>query len=264
MNDFSEIQYGLNYLYKAYSGELGTRLIKVVNSLFSGLRPEVEKAFNEFTSHLKYDTYLTCVSEHKEDEHKFGRVSMWRAYGGATGVALVMKYEPFESAVLSDVLKIFGSPVAYLDEAQFMKAFSEVVANVEDNADFLREQSREEIKGRLYRMFAFAVACTKHPAFIEKREWRVLHFPWWMSSEHVKREIEVIAGVPQPVYKIPLEDIPEKNLSGITIPALVERIIIGPTRDPVAIRDGLAYLLDEAGVERPFEKVFLSGIPLRQ
>jgi hypothetical protein len=62
----------------------------------------------------------------------------------------------------------------------------------------------------------------------------------------------------------PTQDIPDKNLFELTIPALIDRIIIGPTRDPVAARDGLAYLLGEAGVEQPFEKFSLSGIPLRQ
>jgi hypothetical protein len=263
MNDFTEIQYGLNHLYKAYGGSLGTRLRTILNSLFSGLYSEVEKIFDDWTGHPKFDTYITSVSEHKEDEDTFGRLSMWRAYGGTTGVALVMKSEAFQSTVPSDVLKIYGSPVAYLDEAGFVKAFSEVVDNIESNADFLKEQSREEIRGRLYRMFAFAAVCTKHPSFYEELEWRVMYFPWWERSEYVKREIEVIGGAPQPVHKIPLEDIAEKNLSGLTIPALIDRIIVGPTRDPVAIRDAFLYLLLDAGVERPLERIFLSGIPLR-
>ena len=235
-----------------------------MDSLFSGLSPEIEKLFDDWTGHLKFDTYLTCFSEHKESEDTFGRLSMWRAYGGTTGVALVMKNEPFQSTTISDVLKIYGSPVAYFDESRHMKAFSEVVDNIESNADFLKEQGREEIRARLFRMFAFAGVCTKHPGFCEELEWRVTHAPWWQPSEYVKREIEVIDGAPQPVYKIPLEDIPERNLYGLTIPALIDRLIIGPTRDPVAIRDAFVYLLHEAGVERPLEKILLSWIPLRQ
>jgi hypothetical protein len=99
-----------------------------------GLSPEIEKLFDDWTGHRKFDTYLACFSEHKESEDTFGRLSMWRAYGGTTGVALVMKNEPFQSTTISDVLKIYGSPVAYFDESRHMKAFSEVVDNIESNA----------------------------------------------------------------------------------------------------------------------------------
>lgn len=264
MNDFSEIQYGLNHLYKAYGSDDGKRLKKILDSLFSGICSEVEKLFDDWTGHLRFDTYLTCVSEHKDEDDAFGRLSMWRAYGGTNGTALVMKGDPFLSTVASNVLKIYASPVAYSDEPEFMKAFREVVDNIESNANFLQEQTRDEIKARLYRMFAFAVTCTKHPSFGEEREWRVLHAPWWEPSEHVKKEIEIIGGVPQPVYKIPLEDMPAMNLFDLAIPALIDRIIIGPTRDPVAIRDGLASLLWDVGVKSPLDKIFISWIPLRQ
>lgn len=33
------------------------------------------------------------------------------------------------------------------------------------------------------------------------------------ESAHLKKEIEIIQGVPQPVYKIPLEDIPKEGLA---------------------------------------------------
>jgi hypothetical protein len=164
----------------------------------------------------------------------------------------------------SDVLKIYASPVAYFDPKEFAEKFDEAVSNIEKEVDFLKEQGREEIKGRLFRMLAFAVLCTKHPGFAEEVEWRVIHCPWWENSPHLLKETEVIQGVPQPVYKIPLEDIPEKGLSGITIPALIDRIIIGPSRDPLAIAEGLRDLLAKAGVEQPEKKIFLSYIPLRQ
>jgi hypothetical protein len=50
----------------------------------------------------------------------------------------------------------------------------------------------------------------------------------------------------------------------MAIPALIDHIIIGPTRDPLAMREAFISLLDEAGVEQPDRKVFVSNIPLRQ
>ena len=113
-------------------------------------------------------------------------------------------------------------------------------------------------------MLAYAAACTKHPGFLEELEWWVIHFPWWEKSTDLIKEIEVVQGVPQPVYKIPLVNIPEKGLFGLTVPDLIDGIIIGPTRDPLAMREAFVGLLDETGVEQPDRKVFVSNIPLRQ
>jgi hypothetical protein len=44
---------------------------------------------------------------------------------------------------------------------------------------------------------------------------------------------------------IPLTDIPEKGLHGITIPALNDRIIIGPTKDPLVMREAFIDLLGQ-------------------
>jgi hypothetical protein len=189
---------------------------------------------------------------------------MWRAYGGTNGVALVLNNTPFQATEPSDVLKIYGSPVAYFDPQEFTEKFGEVVNNIEKEVDFIKQRDREEIKGRIFRMLAYAAACTKHPGFAEEVEWRVIHCPWWETSAHLVKEIEIIQGVPQPVYKIPLNDIPEAGLFGTTIPALLSRIIIGPTRDPLAIWEAFADLLAKAGVEQPYQKIFMSNIPLRQ
>jgi hypothetical protein len=265
MNDFMEVQHGLQCLASTvYRTDVGKRFAVVLDQLFEGLWSETEKLLNDCTWHLRTDTYFTCVSEHKVEEDTLGRLSMWRAYGGTNGVALVMNNAPFQAQAPSDVLKIYASPVAYFDAERFEEKFGEAVTNIEKEADLVRQQNREDVKARIFRVLAFAAVCTKHPGFAEELEWRVIHFPWWESSDHMTKEIEVVQGVPQPVYKIPLEDIPEKGLWGITIPALFDRIIIGPTRDPLAMREAFAELLAKAGVEQPYNKIFLSNIPLRQ
>jgi Protein of unknown function (DUF2971) len=237
MNDYMEVQHGLQCLSNTlYKTDAGKRFAAVLDQVFKGLWSEIEKLLNDCIWHLRTDTYFTCVSEHKVEEDILGRLSMWRAYGGTNGVALVMNNAPFQARAPSDVLKISASPVVYFDPEKFEEKFGEVVNNIENDADFIRERPREEIKARIFRVLAFAAVYTKHPGFAEELEWRVVHFPWWEHSDYMPKEIEVVAGVPQPVYKIPLEDIPEKGLSGITIPALFDRIIIGPTRDPLVSR----------------------------
>jgi hypothetical protein len=262
MNDSSEVRHGLECLAKAYNhSAAGQRLKSILDSTFTGLRAEIEQGFNSFSRFILLDTYLTCVSEHRNEEDILGRLSMWRAYGVTTGVAFVMNNAPFLAP--NEVLKAYASAVAYCDDNKFAEEFGNVVNNIETEIDFLKQQDRQLIKGYLFRMFAFAAISTKHPGFAEEIEWRILHCPWWEKSVHLQKSIELIHGVPQPVYKIPLKDIPDEVV-GIEIPALLDRIIIGPTRDPQPVWEAFKDLLAAAGVEQPHKKVFISEIPLRQ
>ena len=186
---------------------------------------------------------------------------MWRAYSGSTGVALVVNNTPFLSE--SDALKIYTSPVAYLNDAAFQIEFEKVADGIKANADFLRAHGREAVVSFVFDAFKFATLCTKHPGFIEEKEWRVIYTPTMEESDHLEKGVEVIQGTPQPVYKIPLKNIPEEGLVGVDIPELLDRIIIGPTEYPSAIREAFETLLADVGVEDTASRVRVSGLPLR-
>jgi hypothetical protein len=151
-----------------------------------------------------------------------------------------------------------------LDADKFSEEFSKVLTNIETERDFLQQQGIDEVKSRLFKMLAFAAVATKHPGFAEEREWRVIHCPWWADSAHLAKEVEVVRGSPQAVCKIPLKDIPEEGLTGITVPSLIDRIIIGPCQYPLSTFEAFVRLLGEAGVTEPQNKVVVSNIPLRQ
>ena len=100
MNDFLEVQYGLQRLYRAYGQtEAGTRFQAALNGIFQGITADIEKLFNGWTPHFQVNTYLTCVSEHENKEDTFGRLSMWRAYSETTGVALVLHKQITSSTI---------------------------------------------------------------------------------------------------------------------------------------------------------------------
>lgn len=122
----------------------------------------------------------------------------------------------------------------------------------------------EVLKNEIFNVFRFAVLCTKHPGFVEEREWRVIYLPRFEHSERLIKEIVSIKGTPQMIHKIPLKNIPEEGLVGVEIPEIVDRIIIGPTKYPIAIYDAFVTLLGEAGVEDAKSRIFISDIPLRQ
>jgi hypothetical protein len=91
MNDFMEVQHGLNCLYKTYrDSDHGKTFKEALNGIFEGITGEIEALFDSWTPHLQTNTYLACVSEHESSEDTFGRLSMWRAYSESTGVGLVM------------------------------------------------------------------------------------------------------------------------------------------------------------------------------
>lgn len=262
MNDFMEVRHGLNCLLKTYSSAAGDRFKLTLDNLFPGLRPEIEKLFDDWTQHILLDTYFTSVSEHKDEEDKIGRLSMWRAYGDTSGVALVMNSAVFIAP--SDVLKAYASPVAYLSDEAFATEFAKIGEKMACAADFLESQGREVVKNYVFNVFMFGVVCTKHPGFAEELEWRVFYSPRMYPSKHLIRAIEVVQGTPQPVYKIPLNDVPEEGFVGAQIPALLERIIIGPTKYTQATCEAFWDLLAEAGVVDPQKKIVMSDIPLRR
>jgi hypothetical protein len=262
MNDVSEVRYGLERLWKTYRDtEAGKQFRQVLNGIYSGFSDEIEKRFNDWTPQFLTSTYLTCLSEHQDDEDEHGRLSMWRAYGETTRVALVIK-----SSVLlnpADGLGAYSSPVAYLNDRQFEERFAEIAHNISSEAEFLRGQERENIVNRIFHMLRFATLSTKHPGFAEEREWRVLYGPMLEESPYITHEIIALNGVPQLVYKLPLENIDKVGLVA-AIPAILDRIIIGPTQFPVALGWAFQQLLADAGVTDADKRISLSRIPLRR
>ena len=126
--------------------------------------------------------------------------------GGATGVAIVLSPTPF--LVESHALRAYSSPVAYFTPTEFHQRFADVVSRIAAEQSFLQGVGRDTVRDKLFNMFLFAATCTKHPGFDEELEWRVTHNPHMHPSPHLTRSIETIRGVPQPVYKIRLRNIP--------------------------------------------------------
>jgi hypothetical protein len=266
MNDFSEIEYGMHCLRNAFVSPEGNNLRITLDALFPGLVNEVAQAFDGWRPSIVENTYITCLSEHYPKEDLLGRLSMWRAYGGSTGVALVLAPTPF--LVESHALRAYTSPIGYFTPPEFHLRFAEVVSRIAAEQSFLRGVGREVVRNNLFNMFLYAAICTKHPGFHEELEWRVTHNPNLHPSPHLTRSIETIHGVPQPVYKIPLRNIPAtvptERLDGIEIPQFVERVIIGPTQYPTAVSEAIAEKLEQAGIVDAWKRVVISGIPLRQ
>ena len=225
------------------------------------MRVFVKDFFNGWLPGIRQDTYITCMSEHLAAEDHHGRLSMWRAYGGKTGVALVLNGAVMFSK--SNALNVFSSPVAYLNPQAFAAYLEKIAMNMEIEVDYIKNLGQEAVKQIVFNMLRFAVLCTKHPGFHEEREWRVVASPKMHPTDHAALGVEVIRGTPQAVLKLDLQNHPDKGLVGLAIPELLDRIIIGPCEFPQVISSAFQKLLAETGVPEPEKKIIVSDIPLR-
>jgi hypothetical protein len=261
MNDYSEFDHGLACLKAAYNSEPGNALNTILNVCFGGLADEVRNHFDAWLPSIEFNTYMLCLSQHSPEEDSHGRLSMWRAYGDKSGVALVLK-----SAALfieSDALGAYASPVAYLSPDAFAGEVMKVARNIEGELEFVQSLGRDTIKQTMFNALRFAVLCTKHPGFHEEQEWRVIASPAMYPSKFLIEEIEVVRGAPQTVLKIDLRNHPEASVLGLSVPDLLDRVIIGPCEYPVVTLSAFRRLLSDAGVSEPETRVTVSGIPLR-
>ena len=261
MNDYLEVEHGFDCLNASYKAAPGNTFNAALNACFPGLADEVRDFFNGWLPSIRRDTYITCVSEHLPGEDQHGRLSMWRAYGGPTGVALVLNGAVMFSN--SNALNVFSSPVAYLHPDAFATQFETIAKNMESEVDFITNLGQEAVKQIVFNMLRFAVLCTKHPGFHEEREWRVVASPVMHPTDHATLGVEVIRGTPQAVLKLDLQNHPDKGLVGLAIPELLDRIIIGPCELPQVISSAFQKLLAEAEVPDPEKKIIVSDIPLR-
>ena len=105
----------------------------------------------------------------------------------------------------------------------------------------------------------------KHEGFHEEREWRAIYGPARWQSEIMTRHmsIETPNGVPQRIYKIPLDVTVDGALADLDFPRIFHRLIIGPSPYGVAMEDAFIRELQKAGVKDAHQRVVRSDIPIR-
>lgn len=261
MNDSSEIAHGLECLIHAYKSAQGEELRSALDLSFPNLSSELSELFDSWTPTIRRHTYILSVSEHSETDDQYGRLSMWRAYGGNAGVAFIFNSGPMHRP--TDALKAYSSPVAYLSPEGVAEEMSRIAKGLIKYSDLIKQKNRDWLKAAMFETFRFAVICTKHPAFLEEREWRVLSTQILHDSERLKPVPEIIGGITQLVLKLKLKNIPEEGLTGLAIPEFLERILIGPCDHPEVIASSLVSLLNDHGVADAAKKVHITGVPLR-
>jgi hypothetical protein len=188
---------------------------------------------------------------------------MWRAFGAnaSARVAFVFKVPALSGAI--DFLKSTFSPVAYLDEDQVRATIQAVISNVVRDVDYLKALDDNELFAWVFAMLVSGVTCQKHKGFIEEREWRVIYKPGMTPSPLITEEVKAVFGVPQVIYKLPLDKTVADEISGIDLATMFHSLIIGPASQPWVMYEAFARALKGAGVADADGRVLTSGIPIR-
>jgi len=264
MSDFSEVQHGFRILNSFFLDDAKkTAFATALDKCAPGAAREAIELFNNNWRDIQLDTYIASVSEHDKEEDQHGRLSMWRAFGtgSSTRVALVFKVPMLSVAAIP--LNLLFSPVAYLTNDQAHAVIEQIIANVQMNTDFLRSLDRNVIVQMIFTTFLAAVTCLKHEGFKEEREWRAIYSPNRLGSSLMERSTEVIGGVPQIVYKLPLDEKVSADIGELDFSRIFDQIIIGPTQYSWALFKAFMAALGDAGIRDSHLHVRQSFIPLR-
>jgi hypothetical protein len=268
MSDYREVQHGFDILQKYFSDkDKSARFSAALDACAPGVAQEAIDLFDQWWGHpqvsTRLNTYITSISLHAAHEDRHGRLSMWRAFGGqnTSRVAFVFSIPKISGA--EDALNLLFSPVAYLTGDQVYGVIEEIVSNIGAKCEFLGSVDRSAVLGTVFNMFLAGVTCLKHEGFHEEREWRAIYSPKQQPSPLMDSSIEVIGGVPQPVYKIPLDVKVSPALATLDFATAFDRLIIGPSPYPWPMFEAFVAALLKSGVPDAAKRVFVSAIPIR-
>lgn len=263
MNDYMEIEHGHRQLVDFFKiKEHKEYFSKIMNSIADDASNIILNAFDAWWMKIENDIYIASISIHHEDENQSGRLSMWRAYGEHQAkAALVLNNPPKPIEELALIL----SPAAYFTYEELESEILSMIQNINENMIFIKTFDPNKVLGHVIIYLITLAVCLKHPGFKEEQEWRVIYLPKMQeqANQLIEKSVESIAGVPQIVYKLVLEEYPELGVTSMSIPNLVDKIIIGPTQYPLALLDAFGIVLNEAGVSDISNKIIISDIPLR-
>lgn len=263
MTDYMEVSHGDQMLLQFFSQkEKKEAFCKSLNRCHPGVGEEALQFFDQWWNNIQFDIYIASISEHDDTEDAHGRLSMWRAFGRLPARAALVIKPPAPGA--AEGLRVMLSPVAYFDYHGVENQIKKVITNVKKNIEFLQTFEKSKIKDMVFFMLVAAAVSLKHQGFREEREWRIIYIPQVHQSKFILWSIEIIDGVPQIIHKIPLQDNPDNDITGVAIPTLLDRVIIGPSQYPVTMGQAFVVALQQAGVANPASRIVASGIPLRQ
>jgi hypothetical protein len=265
MDDYTEVRHGYEMLQELLTKpEHEKKFCDAIDQYAEGAGREAITAFIRWGKDNQFNTYISSISEHDDTENDNGRLSMWRAFGGlSTRAAIVLKLPLTRGSTKG--LNLWLSPVSYFRYEDVEKYFLEFIQNLDGliSKVILTSADRKVLVSIISSMLVMSAVSLKHEGFREEKEWRVIYMPEMAPTPLMLKKAEIIKGVPQIVYKLPLKNNSSEAVVGIEIPQLVDRVIIGPSAYPDLIQEAFVVALQEAGMTDTENRVVCSGIPVR-
>jgi len=267
MSDYREVHHGIS-IFQNFFSDVSKReaFTQAVDECAPGAASEAIDLFKQWCadgpSGMPLNTYIASISEHDNGEDMHGRLSMWRAFGSnPIRVAIVLRIPWYTGG--AQAVNVMFSPVAYSSEADVHAEIYSVIENVRAGREFLRSLERLRIVEIVLSMLLAGVACLKHEGFHEEREWRAIYTPKRTPSPLMEPSIESFGGVPQTVYKFPIDGTVSEALRGLDLSRIFDRLIIGPSPYPWVMYEAFVAALRQAGVTDAQDRVWASNIPIR-
>ncbi len=261
MNDYMEFEHGKKLLVDLINDtNEGKKLKEIFENISTGVFEETFSNFENWAPYIKNDFFILCFSEHETNEDEnIGRLSMWRAYGGNAGVAIIFKHDFFK--MLASAAKLDFSSVAYLKEEQLKIQIANLGESISSNINEIETLEPKALGGYLFNIFRFAALCNKHKGFEEEQEWRLIATASILpKNEFITQEIQTIQGTPQSIVKIKLS---EETYEGKKFKDMIDKVIIGPSQFPFEIKKSVISALSDIGIKEAESIVRVSSIPLR-
>lgn len=263
MNDYREVELGKNLLARTFNKtDEGNRLKDILNQISEKLSEELIIRYNSIFNGLDR-TYAFCLTEHKKDYDKYGKLSMWRAYAPKNGIALILNIAPFIKECSKTTA--FTIPMFYYEYEEFQNKFKNFVDKAQNNLDIFNNITKEEVLDFFYRKFLVSVLSLKHKGFEEEKEWRILYNDVIYTKDSIiKEEVKEIHGVPRIIKILNFESLNDKNSDYSTkLNDILYKIIIGPSYNPKQLQEIFIKKLADNCVTNAESKVVISEIPVR-
>ena len=261
MNDSSEMSLGLKTVQLNFdeSGQAGGAFWQAMRNIDPYFKDKVDDIFQQRANQVFSQTYIGCLSEYLPSKigGNLGRLSMWRAYGYPNGVALIFDGSAINSENMT--LDVGSYPVFYPDYGVALPELARSIMALADNVHKLSDYDSQLIAKVITDFMIHLAIGIKDSNFHEEAEWRIVYRDGVFSNQISKKEPQVIAGIPQLICSVPLDDSRPLSLKRI-----LKKIIIGPTEAPELAKDAFVQLLSNEGFDDPELKVVISNIPYRE
>jgi hypothetical protein len=265
MVDYREIEHGYQmHLNLLNANGRREAFVAALDACVPGVALKGLNTFDQHWPSLRRGTFIASLSEHRDHEDVFGRLSMWRAFGSAgVRVALIARLPAFATA--GQAIQVTFAPVSYATEAQAAQDLDTVIGRIKASGDFLKGLDQKLIHAMVFVKFLAAAVSMKHEIFSEELEWRAVYTTVLgaAASLKIERSVESIGGVPQKVYHLPLDGSVAPELAALEFAQIFDRLIIGPTQYPLSVKEAFIEELEKAGVKDAASKIQISGIPIR-